>query len=106
MTPPVFRACPKSQSFMTFVETFVVIFVGFRPSRQRLRQRFSLACLLIGFLLLAFTPSSLSQPLTISTLAGYPGQGSADGTGSSARFNNPWGVATDSSGNLYVADTD
>src|SRR6185295_1743135 len=31
--------------------------------------------------------------------------GSADGTGSAARFNRPSGVATDSSGNVYVADT-
>ena len=31
--------------------------------------------------------------------------GSADGTGSAARFNNPWGVSTDSGGDVYVADT-
>ena len=30
--------------------------------------------------------------------------GSADGTGSNARFNNPWGIALDSTGNVYVAD--
>jgi hypothetical protein len=40
-----------------------------------------------------------------STLAGQPGSsGSADGTNSNARFNNPYGVAVDSGGNLYVAD--
>jgi hypothetical protein len=37
---------------------------------------------------------------------GYPVSGSADGTGSAARFNNPYGVAVDSAGNVYVADTD
>jgi hypothetical protein len=42
----------------------------------------------------------------VSTLAGLAGSsGSADGTGSSARFNNPIGVATDSAGNVYVADS-
>jgi sugar lactone lactonase YvrE len=42
----------------------------------------------------------------ISTFAGQSGSaGSADGTGSAARFSNPTGIAFDSSGNLYVADT-
>jgi len=43
----------------------------------------------------------------VTTLAGLAGNwGSADGTGSAARFNDPWGVAVDSAGNVYVADTD
>jgi hypothetical protein len=42
----------------------------------------------------------------VSTLAGLAGNvGSADGTGSTARFNTPYGVAVDNSGNVYVADT-
>src|SRR5439155_300549 len=42
----------------------------------------------------------------VTTLAGLAGiTGSADGTGSAARFNNTSGVATDSSGNVYVADS-
>lgn len=42
----------------------------------------------------------------ISTLAGnYAARGSSDGTGTSATFNNPKGIAVDSSGNVYVADT-
>ena len=41
----------------------------------------------------------------VSTLAGSAGNaGSADGTGSAARFNGPSGVAVDSAGNLYVGD--
>ena len=42
----------------------------------------------------------------VTTLAGQAGSsGSADGTGSAARFNAPSGVAVDSAGNVYVADT-
>ena len=42
----------------------------------------------------------------VTTLAGLAGHaGSADGTNSAARFNLPYGVAMDSAGNLYVADT-
>jgi sugar lactone lactonase YvrE len=42
----------------------------------------------------------------VTTLAGLPGnQGSADGTGSKARFFYPDGVAVDSSNNVYVADS-
>ena len=41
----------------------------------------------------------------VTTLGGGAGiYGSADGTGSAARFNSPNGVALDSAGNLYVAD--
>ena len=40
-----------------------------------------------------------------STLAGLAGNsGSTDGTNSSARFNEPYGIAVDGGGNLYVAD--
>ena len=45
-------------------------------------------------------------PYTFNTLAGLAGNyGSADGTGSAARFEYPWGVAVDSAGNVYVADS-
>jgi len=44
---------------------------------------------------------------TVSTLAGLAGtSGSADGTGSAARFAYPTGVAATGSGDVYVADTD
>ena len=42
----------------------------------------------------------------MTTLAGLPGiAGSADGTGNTARFNYPSGIAVDGAGNTYVADT-
>ena len=42
----------------------------------------------------------------VTTLAGTAGlQGSADGVGSAARFFNPYGVAADAAGDVYVADT-
>ncbi len=40
----------------------------------------------------------------VSTLAGSPTAGSADGTGSAAGFSSPNGVAVDGMGNVYVAD--
>lgn len=64
----------------------------------------------IGNLYVADTGNSIIRKVTptgvVSTLAGSAGQsGSTDGVGSSARFKSPCGVAADSSGNVYVADT-
>lgn len=42
----------------------------------------------------------------VTTVAGSPGlSGSADGTGSAARFNQPRGVAVDASDNIYAVDS-
>lgn len=42
----------------------------------------------------------------VSTLAGSVNQpGAVNGAGTAARFNNPFGVAVDSAGNVYVADS-
>jgi secreted PhoX family phosphatase len=67
-----------------------------------------LACRVLGGCFLAATALTIhAQPLTFTTFAGAAGgPGSVDGTGSAARFSNPTGVAIDSGGNVYVADTD
>jgi hypothetical protein len=49
---------------------------------------------------------SVYTPYTFTTIAGGAGgAGSADGMGITARFAEPSGVAVDSTGNVYVADT-
>jgi len=53
-----------------------------------------------NFIIRKITPAG-----EVSTLAGAPFQvGSADGTGSAARFFLPYGLAVDSAGNVYVSD--
>ena len=49
--------------------------------------------------------ANYSIPYTFITIAGKAGSvGSADGTGSAARFNAPFGVAVDTNGSIYVAE--
>jgi sugar lactone lactonase YvrE len=61
-----------------------------------------------------YSQSNYATPYSITTFAGSPqtfgqtgviNKGSTDGTGGAARFNAPAGVAVDSSGNVYVADS-
>ncbi len=52
------------------------------------------------------TIRKISSAGVVSTIAGSAGStGSSDGTGSSARFNYPTGVAVDPNGNIFVADS-
>src|SRR5438477_12984661 len=53
---------------------------------------------------LSVRAQSTYEPYSFTTFAGLP-PGSTDGTGSAARFNSPGGVAADSAGNTYVADS-
>jgi alpha-tubulin suppressor-like RCC1 family protein len=48
----------------------------------------------------------VSSSGSVSTIAGSGTGGWQDGTGRAAEFNSPRGLAADSSGNLYIADTD
>jgi sugar lactone lactonase YvrE len=61
-----------------------------------------------GNLYVADTGNSTVRKVTpsavVTTLAGTPGGGFADGTGSAARFYSPTGIAVDASGNVFVAD--
>jgi sugar lactone lactonase YvrE len=51
------------------------------------------------------TIRKVSMTGLVTTWAGWASHGGfADGTGPEARFNGPWGLTTDSSGNVYVAD--
>src|SRR2546428_297097 len=75
----------------------------------KLRSALGLQCLAFVYVFLlagSLGAQSVYTPYTFTTLAGQAGSGgSADGTGSAARFSCPTGVATDSSGNVYVADS-
>ncbi len=48
-------------------------------------------------------PSVIYQ--NVSTFAGNGSNGSSNGTGTEASFSNPYGVATDAAGNVYIADS-
>jgi streptogramin lyase len=53
----------------------------------------------------SYTIRKVTPAGAVTILAGLTGSyGSVDGTGSAARFNDPYGVAVDSATNVYVAD--
>ncbi|MEO8427507.1 MAG: hypothetical protein ABI651_10390 [Verrucomicrobiota bacterium] len=61
----------------------------------------------LALLALMFTQGlaqSIYEPYTFTTLAGGGGFASPDVPGSAGRLNLPFGIATDSAGNVYVTD--
>jgi hypothetical protein len=65
----------------------------------------------VRVLALALTASqslaqSIYEPYTFTTFAGGDSFGSVDGAGSAAQFRGPSSVAVDSTGNVYVTDSD
>ena len=78
-------------------------------SNARFWAPFGIAVDRSGNVYVADTANNTIRKITpngvVSTLAGLAGHpGSQDGTGDAARFRNPWGVAVDSRGNVFVAD--
>src|SRR5260221_657858 len=67
-----------------------------------------LGSILVGINLLALPATAQvnnSVAYTWTTLAGFPGLGSADGVGNAAQFDQPFSVAVDPHGNIFVADS-
>jgi streptogramin lyase len=61
--------------------------------------------LFLGFVAPLAAQVNYATPYTFQVTAGTPGvPGSSDGTGAAARFSHPYGMAIDSSGNIYIAD--
>ena len=75
----------------------------------RFSAPFGVAVDAAGTVFVADTANNTIRHITaagvVTTLAGVAGQaGSADGSGDQARFRNPWSVAVDEQGNVFVAD--
>ena len=81
-----------------------------KGSKARFWAPFGVAVAANGIVYVADTANNTIRKImpdgTVTTLAGDAGKpGSADGTGTSARFRNPWGVAVDNAdGDIFVAD--
>lgn len=70
---------------------------------QKILFRLSSGLMLLAFLGL-FPAACGKKGVTVTTLAGTGNAGWNNGTGTDASFSYPYGVAVDSTGNVYVAD--
>ncbi len=61
---------------------------------------------LVFFTLRVSAQTNNAAAYTWTTFAGAAGMGNADSVGENAQFNQPAGVAVDTNGNVFVADTD
>ncbi len=77
------------------------------PSREPILPKALTGALLLAALALPLrAQSDYATPYTFTLFAGAGTAGSSDGTGTAALFDGPYGVALDSSGNLFVSDMD
>jgi alpha-tubulin suppressor-like RCC1 family protein/streptogramin lyase len=74
-------------------------------TKKRIEFRFIKRSFSSIFVLCAIFLHTHIQAQTVYTLAGSGIKGSSNGTGSSAEFNYPIGIALDGAGNTYVADS-
>src|ERR1700677_957332 len=76
------------------------------PPSASLKRLQQIVWVFVLVLFSASVPGQINPIYAWRTLTGQPGgNGNANGTGSAARFFNPSGVAVDSAGNVYVADS-
>ena len=107
MHSPVFQVFGFNTSTTRQSVTITTSFPGTGAGQRALARKYVLPLLLIVLAVLTainVRAQSTYEPYSFTTFAGLP-PGSTDGTGSAARFNSPSGVAVDSAGNTYVADT-
>jgi sugar lactone lactonase YvrE len=102
---PLLASCQSRRNHLqSLCLTFLLFFACFfsaQPMGARAQVTF-----ISGLPAGAHTQLNYATPYTFTTLAGDAGNaGSADGIGRAARFNNPNGVAVDTAGNVYVADS-
>lgn len=92
----------------TIITTFTSILNGLTPNTLYYIRAYATNSVGTGYgNVVQFTTSSNLAAViaTVSTFAGNGTAGYANGTGPGALFNNPQGIAVDSKGNVYVADS-